>query len=78
MLGASGGVGGVRGELGAGMECRYSGQKEYRWHWGSPRGYRGVARSLGGIRGHQGVSHGCQMCIGWLAGSVGTQVPEGV
>ena len=51
---------------GAGRECRYQGQKGYRWHKGALVACRGV-RGIGGVR-----------VYGWLAGSVGTQGLEGV
>ena len=60
---------GVRGVLGAGRKCRYSGQEGYRWHkgvLGAPRGVAGVGGCYGSIRGAWG-----------LAGSIGTQGPEG-
>ena len=65
-------VGGVRGVLGAGRECRYLGARRgiLRWwaegHW-QLLGDVGV---LEAIRGHQG-------CMGGLKGSVGIQGPEG-
>ena len=47
------GVRAIRGVLGAGRECRYSGARRaigsIRGHWGSPRGV-GV---LGPLGGHQ-------------------------
>ena len=48
----TGGVGGVRGVLGTGRECRYSGTRRgiggIRGHWGLPRG-------VGAVRVCQGV-----------------------
>ena len=43
MLGVSQVYWGVRGVLGAGRECRYSGPEGYRWH----RRALGVASGLG-------------------------------
>ena len=51
-------LGGVRGVLGAGRDCRYSGARRgigcIRGHWGSWGG------AIWGIRG----CRGCQGCIG--------------
>ena len=71
-LGASGGVGGVKGVLGAGRECRYSG---VRRGIGAKRGHWGLIVVLGaieGIRGSQGC-RGVRRCRG-VRDALGWQV----
>ena len=61
ILGVSGGVGGVRGVLGASSDFRYSGTRRgigASGELGAPRGHLGVS---GGIRGVGGVK-GCIGC----------------
>ena len=60
--------GGVRGVLGTGRECRYSGARRSI----------GSLRDIGGLLGGVGAIRWCQGCIRGLAGSVGTHRPEGV
>ena len=64
---------GCIGELAG--DYRYSGaRKGYRRH----QGVLGAARMCRGVGSHYGDIRGCEECIGELAGTLGTQGPEGL
>ena len=78
-MGAVRGVGGVRGALQAGRECRYSGARRcigsIRGHWGAPRRCRGVGgmEELGDIRGVDNVRVHWGRHVDWGPDHIGPQ-----
>ena len=74
-------TGGIRGVLGAGRDCRYSGARRVKGASGDLGAFLQGVKVKGTILevswDHQGC-RGYQGCIGGLAGTLGTQGPEGV